>query len=120
MTTPTLRIDGRSLTLDAVAAVAERGATVGLSDAARTQMLASHGVVTDIVARNAVVYGVTTGFGSLAHVAVPAAEASALQHAIVRSHATAVGPFLSREEARAMLLLRGLLQLRRFGHPPTS
>ena len=48
----------------------------------------------------------TTGFGSLANVAVPAAEASALQHAIVRSHATAVGPFLPREEARAMLLLR--------------
>ena len=58
------------------------------------------------VAAGETVYGVTTGFGSLANVAVPAAEASALQHAIVRSHATAVGPFLPREEARAMLLLR--------------
>jgi histidine ammonia-lyase len=53
-----------------------------------------------------VVYGVTTGFGALANVRVDPSQASALQHGIVRSHATAVGPHLSRPEARAMLLLR--------------
>jgi len=37
---------------------------------------------------------------------IVAAQADALQAAIVRSHATAVGRPLSREEARAMLLLR--------------
>ena len=55
---------------------------------------------------NETVYGVTTGFGSLANVRIEPAQADALQHGIVRSHATAVGRPLSREEARAMLLLR--------------
>ena len=58
------------------------------------------------MASNETVYGVTTGFGSLANVRIDPDQADALQHAIVRSHATAVGRPLSREEARAMLLLR--------------
>lgn len=106
MTAPSLQIDGRSLTLDDVAAVAERGATVGLSDAARTQMLASHRVVEDIVARNAVVYGVTTGFGKLSEVAIPPDKLAALQVNLVRSHAASVGPLLPKREVRAMMLLR--------------
>ena len=52
------------------------------------------------------IYGVTTGFGSLADVRIDPSQAAELQHGIVRSHATAVGAPLSREEARAMLLLR--------------
>jgi histidine ammonia-lyase len=63
-------------------------------------------VVDAAVASNATVYGVTTGFGSLAQIRIDPAQADALQGAIVRSHATAVGRALSREEARAMLLLR--------------
>jgi histidine ammonia-lyase len=63
-------------------------------------------VVDDAVASNLTVYGVTTGFGSLAQVRIDPEQADALQVAIVRSHATAVGRPLSREEARAMLLLR--------------
>ena len=58
------------------------------------------------VASNETVYGVTTGFGSLANERIEPDQADALQLGIVRSHATAVGPPLSREEARAMLLLR--------------
>ncbi len=58
------------------------------------------------VASNETVYGVTTGFGSLANQRIEPDQADALQLGIVRSHATAVGPPLSREEARAMLLLR--------------
>ena len=46
-------------------------------------------------------YGVTTGFGALADTRVAPERASALQHGIVTSHATAVGRPLSREEAHA-------------------
>src|SRR5258706_8409107 len=52
------------------------------------------------------IYGVTTGFGALVETRIDPSQAAALQHGIVRSHATAVGRPLSREEARAMLLLR--------------
>ncbi|MBI2237852.1 MAG: histidine ammonia-lyase, partial [Actinobacteria bacterium] len=63
-------------------------------------------VVEAKVAAGETVYGVTTGLGSLANVRIAPEQAAELQHGILRSHAVAVGPPLSREEARAMLLLR--------------
>jgi histidine ammonia-lyase len=96
---------GETLTLADVAAVAA-GADVSLSAASRERVAAARRVVEDAVASGDVVYGVTTGFGALANVRIDPAQASDLQHGIVRSHATAVGRPLPRSEARAMLLLR--------------
>jgi histidine ammonia-lyase len=96
---------GGALTLADVVAVA-RGAAVEFPDAARQRVVAARGVIERVVASGETVYGVTTGFGSLADVRIEPSQAAALQLGIVRSHATAVGRPLSREEARAMLLLR--------------
>lgn len=100
----TVRV-GEPLGLEDVVAVA-RGAQAELSAAAAERMRAARAVIERVVAAGDTVYGVTTGFGSLADVRIPPERAAALQERIVRSHATAVGPLLSREEARAMLLLR--------------
>lgn len=106
---------GEPLGLEDVVAVA-RGEAVELAPAAAERMRGARRVVEDAVARGETVYGVTTGFGSLADVRIEPAEADRLQEAIVRSHATAVGPLLSREEARAMLALRAhVLALGRSG-----
>src|SRR6516165_1577934 len=51
-------------------------------------------------------YGVTTGFGSLATVRIPRERREELQRALIRSHATGMGPPVEREVVRAMLLLR--------------
>ena len=96
---------GETLSLDDVVAVA-RGAVVELGTEARARIDAARAVVERAVASNATIYGVTTGFGSLANVRIEPEQADALQEGIVRSHATAVGRPLSREEGRAMLLLR--------------
>ncbi len=96
---------GGTLTISDVAAVA-RGAPVRFGDGARARMEASRSVVERAVSSGAVVYGVTTGFGSLADVRLAPEDAAALQHALLRSHAVAVGPALSEEEVRAMLALR--------------
>jgi histidine ammonia-lyase len=96
---------GEPLSLRDVVEVA-RGAVVELTPAAAGRIRAAREVVERVVDANETVYGVTTGFGSLANVRIEPRQADALQHAIVRSHATAVGRPLSREEARAMLLLR--------------
>jgi histidine ammonia-lyase len=96
---------GETLSLADVAAVAA-GADVSFATDARARVSSARRVVEDAVASGEVVYGVTTGFGALANVRVDPAQASDLQHGIVRSHATAVGRPLSRPEARAMLLLR--------------
>jgi len=106
---------GESLSIQDVVAVA-RGAPVELSAAAAERIRAARDVIERVVASGETVYGVTTGFGSLADVRIDPAEAADLQRAIVLSHATAVGPILSREEARAMLALRAhVLALGRSG-----
>jgi histidine ammonia-lyase len=52
------------------------------------------------------VYGVTTGFGRLADVAIPPEDRTALQHNLVRSHASGVGAPMDRTAVRALMLLR--------------
>ena len=96
---------GERLTLEDVVAVA-RGARVTFGEEARSRVRAARDVVEAVVTSGATVYGITTGFGALADTRIDPAEAAELQHRIVRSHATAVGRPLSREEARAMLALR--------------
>ena len=100
----TVAIGGRLEASDVVAVAG--GAPVSFGDDARAKVASARAVIDDAVASGATIYGVTTGFGALAHTRVDPAQASTLQHGIVRSHATAVGAPLPREEARAMLLLR--------------
>jgi histidine ammonia-lyase len=109
---------GETLSIEDVVAVA-RGEPVELSSGAASRMRASRSVVEERVAAGDTVYGVTTGIGSLASVRIDPEQAARLQHDIVQSHATAVGPPLSRPEARAMLLLRAhVLALGRSGVRP--
>jgi histidine ammonia-lyase len=98
-------IDGNSLTIDDVYAVAH-GATVALAPAATGRMRATRGIVESLVERNQVAYGVTTGFGKLSEVAVPRDRLAELQVNLVRSHAAGVGPLLPEPEVRALMLLR--------------
>jgi histidine ammonia-lyase len=102
---PTAVALGETLTIDDVISVA-RGAPVQLGEAARSRIAASRSVVERAVQSGAVVYGVTTGFGSLADVKLTPEDATALQHGLLRSHAVGVGPELPAEEVRAMLALR--------------
>jgi histidine ammonia-lyase len=96
---------GEQLDVADVVAVA-RGERVELSPTAVERMRAARALVDEKVASAETVYGVTTGIGSLATVRIRPEQAAQLQFDLVRSHATAVGPPLPREEARAMLLLR--------------
>ena len=99
-------LDGASLAVADVVAVARHRARVTISESARERMRESAAVVHDIVARNEVVYGVTTGFGKLSDIAIPPERLAELQVNLVRSHAVGVGPRMSEAEVRAMMLLR--------------
>ncbi|MFL5527717.1 MAG: histidine ammonia-lyase [Gemmatimonadaceae bacterium] len=101
-----LIIDGDSLTVDEAYAVAVDRLRVDLSPKARARMLRTRAVVDDIVRRNAVVYGVTTGFGKLSEVAIPPERLAELQVNLLRSHSSGVGDRLPEPEVRAMMLLR--------------
>jgi histidine ammonia-lyase len=103
---PAVTIDGETLAISDVYSVAVEHAPVELSHVARERMAKTRNVVADIVERNAVVYGVTTGFGKLSEIAIPPDRLAELQVNLVRSHAAGVGPFLPGREVRAMMLLR--------------
>lgn len=99
-------IDGNSLTLESLVAVARGRATVSLAPHARGRATATRRVVEDLVASRAVAYGVTTGFGKLSEIAIPPQRLAELQVNLVRSHAAGVGDLLPESEVRALMLLR--------------
>src|SRR5689334_15000689 len=99
-------IDGNSLTLEQVTAVAAERARVSVAPWARQRAGAARKVVDRLVESRAVAYGVTTGFGKLSDVAIPPDRLAELQVNLVRSHAAGVGDLLPEREVRAMMLLR--------------
>jgi histidine ammonia-lyase len=104
--TPPVVIDGSSLRLHDVVDVARNGAKVAIAVEAIERAERVRKIVDDIVDSGQVVYGVTTGFGKLSDVAIPADRLAELQLNLVRSHSAGVGPLLPEEETRAMMLLR--------------
>src|SRR6266571_3443866 len=101
-----MQLDGQPLTLSEIAKVALENAAVEVSPSAHPRIVASRKIIEDIIARDAVVYGVSTGFGKLSDVRIPQSDLAELQLNLVRSHACGIGNPLSEPEARAMMLLR--------------
>lgn len=66
----------------------------------------SEKTVADIVARKETVYGINTGFGSLASTRIDASKLETLQNSIVLSHAAGTGELLSDEVVRLILALK--------------
>ncbi len=97
---------GATLTIEDVAAVAARAATVTMGAKARDAVAASRAQVERLIADGAPVYAITTGVGKLASVRISPQDSARLQLNIVRSHAAGVGPPLPEEVVRATLLLR--------------
>ena len=101
-----IQLGSRGAALDDVVAVARGGAQVRLATEAHAAMARSAALVDGFVAGNTPVYGVTTGFGSLASTVIPAERTAELQVALVRSHAAGMGDTVEPEVVRAMLFLR--------------
>ena len=103
---PAVTIDGHSLTIADVVAVARGGAEVALAAKALRAVAESRRAVEEAVAEGQTIYGVNTGFGKLAHVRIPPDQARQLQLNLIRSHASGVGEPLPVDAVRAMMLLR--------------
>lgn len=99
-------ITGNHLTLEEVVAVCREGAPVRLGDDARQKVLASRAVVDSLVEREAVVYGITTGFGKFSDVTISNEECKLLQRNLIITHAVGAGEPFSEDIARGMMLLR--------------
>jgi histidine ammonia-lyase len=102
----TIAIDGTSLTLEALAAIARDGARVALDPDARARVVAARAVVDRMADGDEPVYGINTGFGSFAEVRVPHEALTVLQRNLLRSHAAGVGDPLPTAAVRATMALR--------------
>src|SRR5574340_1138699 len=104
----TLRLTGHDLTFDDFYDVVLRSRHVMLDPRAARAMTRSRRLVERMIARKQIVYGVTTGVGSLSTEHIDPHQARALQLNLVRSHACGVGEPMSVEETRGLMLLRAM------------
>src|SRR5437867_8657945 len=101
-----VELDGRSLTLDQLMAIAHDGEKVGLTAAARTRVRAARAVVDEFAHHDEPTYGINTGFGNFAEVKIASNQLGTLQVNLLRSHAAGVGDPLPVPVVRATMALR--------------
>jgi len=89
-----------------VVAVARHGAALAVGEDALAAITASAAIVSAYAAGREPVYGISTGFGSLATTVIPPERREELQRALVRSHSAGMGPPVEVEVVRAMMALR--------------
>jgi histidine ammonia-lyase len=101
-----VELNGTGLSPADVVAVARGDALVRLGARGHAAMEVSAAAVQRALDSPEPAYGVSTGFGSLANLVIPADRREELQRALIRSHAAGMGPGVEREVVRAMMLLR--------------
>lgn len=102
----TVVIDGNSLTLEQLGAVAKLSCKVELHEGARKRVEESRKIVERIVENDEVVYGITTGFGKFSDVVITQNDCKTLQKNLILSHACGYGKSFPTEVVRAIMLLR--------------
>ncbi len=101
-----IEIDVKDLTLDDVHAVCRGHAKVTLSKRTQEAIKANRAVIERKVKAGVPIYGVTTGIGEFARIAISPEQGEELQKRIVYSHAAAVGKKIPEADVRAAMLLR--------------
>ena len=101
-----IALNGHSLTLDALVAIADERDTVTLDDGARARVVAARRIVDDFAHHASPTYGINTGFGNFAEVKIPEHSLGELQLNLIRSHSAGIGEPLSVPAVRAMMALR--------------
>jgi histidine ammonia-lyase len=99
-------LDGRSLTVEDVVAVAHGEAPVAIGARAMERMVASRRFVEEAMQGAAPVYALNTGVGLLANIRLEPDEIERMQVNLVRSHCCGVGEPLPANVVRGMMLIR--------------
>ncbi|MGD8451576.1 MAG: histidine ammonia-lyase [Phycisphaerae bacterium] len=99
-------LDGNSLSIDKVIAVAREWAPVSISPEARERVQRSRALLEKLVAEDVAIYGVTTGIGELARVRISPEQSAELSRRIVYSHSAGTGDPFPEDSVRAAMLLR--------------
>ena len=101
-----LSIAPGQLDLATLRKIADGAGPVAIAPEAWTRVAQSAEVVDKIVRERRTVYGVNTGFGSLARTRIPDADVAELQRRLVLSHAVGTGPLLEDRVVRLILAIK--------------
>ena len=100
-------ISHKTLSIETVKSIISEGACLTLGKEAEEAILKCRKFLdTKMEDIGRPVYGVTTGFGSLCNITIPAEDLSQLQHNLVMSHACGTGETVRPEIVKLMLLLK--------------
>ena len=105
--TQLIHLDGNSLTLEGVITLS-LGSVPNVSLMNKPKKPLSHPVksLMTLSGKNRVVYGVTTGFGSLCNVSISPEDTVQLQENLIRTHSSGFGDPLPEDAVRAIMLIR--------------
>lgn len=99
-------LTGTNLKMEHVWTVANENAEVALSPEAKERMQESRKYIEGRISSGETMYGVNTGFGAFSSVKISDTEIEELQRNLIRSHCVGIGPAFSKQESRAIMLLR--------------
>ena len=100
-----MKLNPESVTLDQLRQL-WAGEPASLDDAAMQRVSHAAASIDRIVASGETVYGVNTGFGSLANTQIPGDRLAELQRNLILSHSAGLGDPLSRHVTRLMIVLK--------------
>jgi histidine ammonia-lyase len=99
----TVVLDGASLTLGELVAIAQRNEPVELAEPARARMERARVIVEDALSRDQPVYGLTTGLAERKRFSLAPGQQRTFNRLLVQSHRVAQGPTVAPQVVRAMM-----------------
>src|SRR5208337_682122 len=124
--TMTIRLDGSSLTIEAVVRVARHREKVELSPEAFERIKTCRGMLEKKIQAHETMYGVNTGIGEFSEVVLNDEQVKEFQKYLIYNHAAGIGVPAPVEHVRAAMLSRvnvhakGSRDVGRKYHSPTS
>jgi histidine ammonia-lyase len=102
----TIRVDGQSLKIEDVVAVARENAAIELAQESAEKVVQSRQIVEKLIAKRERLYGISTGIGELSNVLLSPDQLKEFQKYVIYSHAAGWGEPVAVDDARAAWLSR--------------
>lgn len=99
-------LDGSSVTLNSLHEMVFFDGKFELSENAKIKIQSSRHYIESRIQNGEVMYGVNTGFGAFSSVRISDSEIEQLQKNLIRSHSMGIGEPFTKEQSKAMMILR--------------
>lgn len=99
-------IDGQSITVKSLHEMVYNPGTFELAESSRAEIKKSRDYIEGRIKNGEVMYGVNTGFGAFSSVRISDSEIEQLQRNLIRSHSMGIGEPFTKEQSKAMMILR--------------